>query len=89
MPAQTCRIRIGRRLAQKDDDAAVHARLGDMDVRLRHGSLQPAERFRIEDFIRIFVDRGGEHPAGSRGHRGRLLVAGQQRGKLFGFGDCG
>jgi hypothetical protein len=27
---------------RKDDDAAVHARLANMDVRLRHRSLQPA-----------------------------------------------
>src|SRR5262249_45707098 len=31
-----------RCLAEPDDDAAVHAGLADMDVRLLHGALQPA-----------------------------------------------
>src|SRR5712671_3825890 len=89
MRRQPRRIRIGARLAQKDDDAAVHAQLADMDVRLRHGRLQPAIRLRVGDGVPVRGDRGGELPAGSRGHRRRLLVAGQQRADLISLGHSG
>jgi hypothetical protein len=54
---KTCRIRIGRRLAQEDDDTAVHAQLANMDVRLRHGRLKPAIRLRILDDPTVWGDR--------------------------------
>ena len=73
---KTGRIRIGRRLAQKDDDAAVHAQLANMDVGLRYGPLQPAIRLRVLDDA-VGGNRGGERPSASCGHRGRLLVASQ------------
>src|SRR5215510_16498495 len=87
---RTRRIRIGCRLAQKDDDAAVHAELADMDVRLGYCSLQSAIRLRILNDLPVRGDRGGKLPPARRGHRGRLLVAGQQRTDLlrFGHGGC-
>jgi hypothetical protein len=54
---QTRRIRIGRCLTQKDDDAAVHAQLADMDVRLRHRSLQPAIRLRTSVYWMTSLSR--------------------------------
>ena len=60
-----------------------------MDVRLRHDPLQPAILLRVLDDVTIGGNRRRERSAASRGHRGRLLVAGQQCADLFGSGHSG
>ena len=60
---KTGRIRIAPRLAQEDHDAAVHARLADVNMRLCHRSLQRVKRFPIVDNVGVPIDRRYELPA--------------------------
>ena len=79
---------VRRRAAEPDDNAAVHAQLGNVDVGLCHRPLQPAVRQLVVDRLIVPADRGAELAAGPGGHRGHLLVADQRGLDALGAGHA-
>jgi ABC transporter substrate binding protein len=75
------------RLAKPDDDAAVNAQLGDMDVGLLDRTLKSAIRQLIVDGLIVLTDLRPELPAGNCGHRRHLFVTGQCGLDVLGAGN--
>src|SRR2546425_2665884 len=68
-----------RRPAEPDDDAAVHATLGDVDMGLLHGPLETAVCEFVLDALIVWGDRRLELAACDGGDRGDLLEPDQPR----------
>src|SRR5207249_10917612 len=68
-----------RRPAEPDDDAAVHATLGDVDMGLLHGPLETAVGEFVLDALIVWGDRRLELAACDGGDRGDLLEPDQPR----------